>query len=125
VSTDPGVFFALDPDGTVTELGSALGYTTSMALSPDGGSFYYVPDAHGGAWEAGAPLIAVDTATGESKVVVELNPFVEQHFGLRAGGTYSVAVSDDGETIYVVLNAGDPATNDSFGEVILVVVALP
>ncbi len=125
VSRDPAVFFALDSDGTVTELSPALGYTTSMALDPSGDRFYYVPDAHGGAWEQGTPLIAVDTATGDAEVIVELNPFVESKFGLRAGGTYSVSVSDDGRTVYVVLNSGDPATRDSFGEVVLAVVTLP
>lgn len=125
VSRDPAVFFVIEPDGEVRELGPADGYTASMALAPDGGHFYYIPDAHGGAWEDGTPLIAVDTATGESSVVVELNPLVESHFGLRAGGTYNVVVSADGSTVFVALNAGDPATRDSFGEVVLAVVTLP
>jgi len=125
VSRDPAMFFAIEPDGTITELGPAAGYTTSMALAPDGEHFYYVPDAHGGAWESGTPLIAVDTTTGESEVVVELNPLVEVLYGLQAGGTYNVVVSTDGSTVFVGLNAGDPATRDSFGEVVLAVVTLP
>lgn len=125
VSRDPAVFFVIEPDGEITELGPADGYTASMALAPDGEHFYYIPDAHGGAWEEGTPLIAVDTTTGESTVVVELNPLVESHFGLRAGGTYNVVVSADGSTVFVALNAGDPATRDSFGEVVLAVVTLP
>ncbi len=125
VSRDPAIFFALATDGSIKELGPSNGYTTSMALSPDGSRFYYVPDAHGGSWEQGTPLIAVDTQTGESEVVVELNPLVEAEFGLVAGGTYNVAVSGDGKTVYVGLNAGDPATRDAFGEVILAIVTLP
>ncbi len=125
VSRDPAIFFSLAPDGSINELGPASGYTASMALSPDGSRFYYVPDAHGGSWEQGTPLIAVDTATGESEVVVELNPLVEAEFGLVAGGTYNVAVSGDGKTVYVGLNAGDPSTRDTFGEVILAIVTLP
>lgn len=125
VSRDPAVFFVIEPDGVITELGPAAGYTTSMALAPDGSHFYYVPDAHGGAWENGTPLIAVDTTTGEPTVVVELNPLVESEYGLRAGGTYNVVVSDDGSTVFVALNAGDPATRDSFGEIVLAVVTLP
>jgi hypothetical protein len=125
VSRDPAVFFVIEPDGVITELGPAAGYTTSMALAPDGSVFYYVPDAHGGAWENGTPLIAVDTSTGESTVVVELNPMVESEYGLRAGGTYNVVVSDDGSTVFVALNAGDPATRDTFGEIVLAVVTLP
>lgn len=125
VSRQPATFFAFDPDGTVTELGPANGYTTSLALAPDGDRFYYIPDAHGGAWNHGTTLFAVDTTTGEAEAVVQLNPLVEEHHGLRAGGTYSVAVSADGKTIYVELNAGDPATRDTFGEVLLAVVTLP
>lgn len=125
VTRDPPVFFALDPEGAVTELGPAVGYTASMALAPDGEHFYYIPDAHGGAWENGTPLIAVDTTTGESEVVVELNPLVEEGFGLVAGGTYNVVVSEDGKTIFVGLNAGDPATRDTFGEIFLAIITLP
>lgn len=125
VSRDPAVFFVIEADGEITELGPAAGYTASMALAPDGEHFYYVPDAHGSAWENGTPLIAVDTSTGEARVVVELNPLVESEFGLRAGGTYNVVVSADGSTVFVALNAGDPATDDSFGEVVLAVVTLP
>lgn len=125
VSRDPARFFALDPDGTVVDIGPARGYTTTMALSPGGDRFYYVPDAHGGAWEQGTPVIAVDTKTGEEDVIVELNPLVEKHLGLRAGGTYSIVVSPNGNTLYVVLNAGNADTGDSFGEVVLAVVTLP
>jgi sugar lactone lactonase YvrE len=125
VSRDPAIFFVIEPDGQITELGPAAGYTASMALAPDGEHFYYVPDAHGGAWESGTPLISVDTSTGESTVVVELNPLVEDEFGLRAGGTYNVVVSADGSTVFVALNAGDPATRDTFGEIVLAVVTLP
>lgn len=125
VSRDPAVFFRMSPDGGITELGTALGYTASLALSPDGSRFYYVPEAHGRAWESGAPLIAVDTESGETEVIVELHPLILEEFGLRAGGTYSVVAADDGKTVYVAFNVGDPATDDSFGEIVLAVVTLP
>ena len=125
VSRDPAVFFSIGPEGEIAELVPARGYTTSMALSPDGNTFYYVPDAHGGAWESGTSLIAVDTATGEETIVIELNPLIEPVLGLRTGGTYNVVVDPSGERIFVGLNAGDPATQDSFGEVVLAIVTLP
>jgi hypothetical protein len=125
VSRDPAVFFSIGAEGDIAELAPAQGYTTSMALSPDGSTFYYVPDAHGGAWENGTSLIAVDTATGEESVVVELNPLIEPELGLRTGGTYNVIVGPSGKRIFVGLNAGDPATRDSFGEVVLAIVTLP
>ena len=125
VSRDPAVFFSIDGDGGIAELAPAQGYTTSMALAPDGNTFYYVPDAHGGAWQNGTSLIAVDTATGAETVVVELNPLIEPATGLRTGGTYNVVVDPSGERIYVGLNAGDPATRDTFGEIVLAIVTLP
>ncbi|MEN8238832.1 MAG: hypothetical protein ABFR53_06470, partial [Actinomycetota bacterium] len=77
VSRDPAVFFTLDPQGNTAELAPAQGYTTAMGLAPDGETFYYIPDAHGGAWNHGTSLIAVDTETGDESVVVKLNPLVE------------------------------------------------
>jgi sugar lactone lactonase YvrE len=120
----PDEFFALDPDGTVRDLGPARGYTTSMALSLDGSTFYYVPDAHGAAWQSGAPLSAVDTATGEERVVVELDDLAVAEFGIHLGGTYNVSLDPGGQRLYLGMNAG-PAEDDGFGEVILVVVTLP
>lgn len=121
VTQDPAVFFTLDPAGSITTLGEAQGYTTSLGLSVDESEVYYVPDAHGGSWQLGTPLIAVDTATGDQRVVVELNDAAESALGLRLGGTYSVATH--GETIYIGMNAGDPGSDrEAFGEVVLFIV---
>jgi hypothetical protein len=125
VTRSPTLFFALETDGTVRDLGTAHGYTATMALAPEGDRFYYIPHAHGRAWEEGTPIIAVDTETGEEEVVVELNPTIEEQLGLRTGGTYSISVDPTGKKIYVGLNAGDPTSRDTFGEVVLVVVTLP
>jgi hypothetical protein len=125
VTRDPEVFFALDPDGTMRTLTEALGYTTSVALSPDGTTLYSVPVAHGGAWEIGAPLMAVDTATGEQEIVVELQPLAEKHLGMRLGGTYNVAVDKERRMIYLGMNASDMSDDSGFGEVVLMIVTLP
>lgn len=124
VTRFPEVFFALDPDGSVRTLGDALGYTASVALSPDGTTIYWVPEAHGDAWAIGAPLMAMDTQTGDATVVVELQPLAEQ-LGLRLGGTYSVAVDRTGRTAYVGMNASELADDSGFGEVVLLIVTLP
>jgi hypothetical protein len=58
-------------------------------------------------------------------VIVELNPLIEPATGLRTGGTYNVVVDPTGERIFVGLNAGDPATRDTFGEIVLAIVTLP
>lgn len=120
------VFFVLHPDGEIETLGPARAYTTSMVAHPDGGSFYYVPDAHGGAWESGAPLIEVDGETGEETVLVELNPMAESNLGLRLGGTYSLGIDASGSRLYIGMNAGDLGEEEAgFGEVVLLIVHLP
>jgi hypothetical protein len=125
VTDDPGQLFALRPDGEIEVLGPVRGDTASLALHPDGDRLFYVPDAHGSSWEQGTPLISVDTETGDEEVVVELNELAEDQLGLRLGGTYNVAVSPDGERVYIGLNAGEPDSGETFGEVVLVVVELP
>jgi sugar lactone lactonase YvrE len=125
VSRDPAVFFSIGADGEIAEIAPAQGYTTSMGLAPDGKTFYYIPDAHGGAFRNGTSLIAVDTATGDETVVVELNPLIEPAIGLRTGGTYNVVVDPSGERVFIGLNAGDPAKRDTFGEIVLAIVTLP
>ncbi|HSM44722.1 MAG TPA: hypothetical protein VK969_06860, partial [Acidimicrobiia bacterium] len=125
VTEDPSVFFVMHPSGEIDALGPARGYTTSMALDPDGSRFFYIPDAHGGAWVSDAPLISVDTATGEETVVAELNPLAEQALGIRLGGTYDLAVGPEGDTVYIGLNGGSVGSEDVFGEVALLVVDLP
>jgi sugar lactone lactonase YvrE len=125
VTRNPEVFFALHPDGTVRTLTEALGYTTSVALSPDGTTLYSVPEAHGRSWQLGAPLMAVDTTTGEQEILIELQPLAEVHLGVRLGGTYNVAIDKERRTIYVGMNASDASDDSGFGEVVLMIVTLP
>jgi hypothetical protein len=123
VTENPEEFFALSPDGSIRALGRARGYTASMALDPDGSRFYYVPGAHGDAYEQGTPVVAVDTATGKQEVVAELNDLARDHLGLTLGGSYNIAVDRTGRTLYVGLNAG-ATRDDPWGEVVLAVVTL-
>ena len=97
---EPDQLFSFHPDGTVRDLGPAPDYVASLALDPDGSRFFYIPAAHGKAWLAGTPLMSVDTATGESQVVVELNPLAEEHLGLSLGGTYGVVMAV-GDRLYM------------------------
>jgi outer membrane protein assembly factor BamB len=121
---DPDVLFALDSDGELRELAELAGYTASLAMAPDGGRLWYVPHAHGGAAEVGTPVIEVDTASGEQRTIVELDPLARPVLGLSLGGTYNVAVDAAGSTLYLGMNAGDGAEGESFGEVVLVIVEL-
>lgn len=73
----------------------------------------------------GTPLIAVDTDSGEQRVLVELNALIEPALGVRVGGTYNVAVDPQSGRIYVGLNASEVGGNDleaTFGSVVLAVV---
>jgi hypothetical protein len=124
VTREPDVLFALSPSGQLKTLGPVRGYTASVALTPDGTQLYYVPGAHGVSWKTGTPVVAVDTATGKDRVVVELNDLVEPRLGLRLGGSYGVVLDSDGKRLYVGLNAGKAGSTDTFGEVVLAVVDL-
>jgi hypothetical protein len=127
VSRQPDRLFEMTADGRIIDMGPTEGYVTSVALSPDGATLYYVPDAHGGSWMNGTPLIGVDTATGEESVVVELNPLIEAALGVRLGGTYDVAVDPASGRIYIGLNASPADGNEpeaEFGSVVLAVVDL-
>jgi sugar lactone lactonase YvrE len=121
---EPEVLLALEPDGTLRELGELRGYTASLALSPDGDRVWYVPGAHGDAPEQGTPLVEVDTATGDERVVVELDPLAREVLDLTLGGTYNVAVAPDGKTLHIGFNAAPPDSEDTFGQVVAVVVEL-
>lgn len=122
VTRTPSEFFALSPDGHVESLGSARGYTTTLALDSSGSTIYSIPYAHGGAGKRGAPLIAVDTETGEERVVAMLNDAAEEHLGLTLGGTYNMAI--DGDRLYIGMNAGEIGGRSAFGEVVLLIVDL-
>ncbi len=124
VTQDPARFFRIDEGPRVSEIGQARGYTTSMASS-DMRRVWYIPDAHGGAWEQGTPIIEFDASTGSDRVLVSLAPTVGEELGMRLGGTYNLLASDDGSQIYVGLNAGPPGVDESFGEVVFVVAELP
>ena len=111
VTRDPDRFFALHPDGGSPTSAPARDYAASLALHPDGTRFFYVPGAHGKGNQQGTPLIWVDTATGEQKVVAELNPLVRGELDLTVGGSYDVAVDPSGDRVYVGLN-GAPTRRD-------------
>jgi hypothetical protein len=124
VTQDPPVFFEVDDTGAIAPIANARGYTTSIT-SADGRHYWYVPDAHGGAWETGTPLIEFDADSGRDRILVELDPTVGDEIGLRLGGTYNITSSRDGKQIYIGLNGAPVERQESFGEVVFVVVELP
>ncbi len=119
----PEMFFALEPDGSIRSLGEARGYTASMALSADGSRFYYVPGAHGDSGAQGTPVIAVDTKSGNQRVVTKLFPLAKEKLGLSLAGSYSVVLDASHNRLFVGLNAGKTDDNP-WGEVVLAIVDL-
>ncbi|MFI5045902.1 MAG: hypothetical protein ACHQIG_02470 [Acidimicrobiia bacterium] len=121
---NPDRFFALAPDGAIRPIGDAQGYTTSMAVEPDGSAFYSVPGAHGDAAALSTPLVAVDPHTGAQRTIVQLDDLVQRKLGLHTAGSYDVALDAAHRRIYVGLNAGTTKA-DPWGEVVLAIVDLP
>lgn len=117
VTNDDPVLFAADGDG-LQPLGEPGGYTTSLAMTPDGARIFWLPDAHGGAWKDGAGVRSMETGSGEITTVASLAGPFQQSLGLRPGGTYSV-VYHEGKLILGV-NASED--DSGFGTVVLVVI---
>jgi hypothetical protein len=120
VADDESALFSISADGSLEVLGDPGGTTTSIATTPDGSHIFWMPEAHGGAWEIGAPIMEMDTATREIRELVSLVDPFDQALGLLPGGSYSI-VYDDGRLILGV-NASPVDDDSGFGDVVLVVV---
>ena len=116
---EPGLF-SISPEGDLTDLGNPGGSVTSIAMTPDGSHIFWMPDAHGGAWEIGAPVRSMDTTTGEITDVTSLLESFGDKLQLLPGGSYSV-VYDDGRLILGV-NASPLDDDSGFGTPVLVVI---
>ncbi len=79
-------------------------YVASIDADPTGRFLYYVPGAHGGGYKDGSPLVQFEIATGKKKVIAFLHPFYQDAYGFTPKGTYSTAVSEDGDKVYVTWN---------------------
>ncbi len=79
-------------------------YTCSMARSPKGRYIYYLPGAHGMSFAEGAAVVQYDTATGKKKVLAFLHPYYYEKYGYTMGGTFSIALDDSGERLFVLMN---------------------
>lgn len=100
-------------DGRVEMLGPTWlkgEYTAVIVLSPDERFLYYLPGSHGGGFRTGTPVLQYEIATGRRKVLAFLAEACEHEFGYVPGGTYGIAITPDGGTLYVNFNghAADP-----------------
>ncbi len=80
------------------------GYIASLDADPAGRFLYYVAGAHGGSEQDGTPVVQFDVKTKQRKVIAFLHPYYQQKYGCTLKGTYSSAVSPQGDKLYVTWN---------------------
>ena len=76
-------------------------YITTIDADPTGRYLYYVPGAHGGTHQDGAPVVQYDVKTRRKKVIAFLYPFLKDTYGYTPIGTFSTAVSAKGDKLYI------------------------
>ncbi|NQV26163.1 MAG: DUF2920 family protein [Rhodopirellula sp.] len=79
-------------------------YTTVMVLSPDERFVYYLPGAHGKAFQHGTPVVQLDVVSGQQKIIAFLAEPMADEIGYVPGGTYGIKLSADGGTLFVNFN---------------------
>jgi hypothetical protein len=79
-------------------------YITSIDADATGRYLYYVPGAHGGAEKDGSPVVQFDTKTRTKKIIAFLHPFYRDKYGYIPLGTFSTALSPEGDTLFVTWN---------------------
>jgi hypothetical protein len=106
---DSAMLYAFDvKTEKAEELGEAavgsMNYITSLDADPSGRYLYYIPGAHGGAERDGTPVVQFDVKTKQRKVIAFLHPFYREKYGCTPVGTFSSAIDEKGETLYVTWN---------------------
>ena len=93
---------------TVESLGNAavgeLGYVTTIDADPTGRYLYFVAGAHGGGAAEGTPVVQFDVRTRTRKVIAFLHPFYLDTYGYTPDGTFSSALDDKGEKLFITWN---------------------
>ncbi|HLU49271.1 MAG TPA: hypothetical protein VK116_14345, partial [Planctomycetota bacterium] len=79
-------------------------YITTIEVDPTGRYLYYVPGAHGGGAGDGSPVVQFDVETRRRKVLAFLHPYFFEKHGYTPDGTFSMALDDDGATLYITWN---------------------
>lgn len=79
-------------------------YIASLDVDLTGRYLYYVPGAHGGGYRDGSPLVQFDVKNGKKKVIAFLHPFYQEKYAFTPKGTYSTAVSPEGDKVYITWN---------------------
>ena len=103
-------------------------YVTSLDADPTGRYLYYVPGAHGGSEQDGTPVVQFDVKTRAKKIIAFLHPFYHDTYGYVPLGTFSSAVSPEGDKLYVTWNgtrSGPVRGRLTFDTVALTVIHIP
>jgi hypothetical protein len=82
-------------------------YVTSMDIDPSGRFIYYVPGAHGGGPREGTPVVQYDVKGKTRKVIAFMNGLKEKT-GATFEGTFSTALNEAGDTLFITWNMGRP-----------------
>ena len=92
----------------IEEIGKAAvasqDYVTSIDADPTGRYLYYVPGAHGSSEKDGSPVVQFDVKTRTKKVIAFLHPFYRDKYGYVPLGTYSSALSPEGDKLFITWN---------------------
>ena len=92
----------------IEELGpAAVGvnqYVAAIAADPTGRYLYYVPGAHGGSEADNSAIVQFDTRSRTRKVIACLHPYFQKHAGCALKGTYTAALDERGERLFVTWN---------------------
>ncbi len=102
-------------------------YITSLDADPTGRYLYYVPGAHGGSHKDGSPVVQFDVKTQTKKIIAFLHPFFRDRYGYTPLGTYSSALSPEGDKLYVTWNGirSGPRSRLPWDAVALTVIHIP
>jgi len=79
-------------------------YTTTIEVDPTGRYLYYVPGGHGGGKRDGTPIVQFDLKRRQRKVIAFLHDYYYERYGYSMDGTFSTALDEKGETLYVTWN---------------------
>jgi|GEM_PF-524695 len=128
--TPDNQLFRYHPESNkVEQLGTAWHYTTHMVLDPTDRYFYFMPGAHGQAFQLGTPVLQYNIQKRQIKVIAFLNEFYESQHRYRVGGTYGFDLDPEGRRLFININGMDviPGTRTTapFGSPAVMVVHIP
>jgi hypothetical protein len=113
----------------VKQLGSARvaqqSYIASLDVDPTGRYLYYNAGAHGGTENEGTPVVQYDLQTGQKKVIAFLHPLLKEKFGYTPIGTFSSAVSETGDKVYITWNGYREGAASKWDVCALTVIHIP